>query len=73
MGVIILLVSFIAERERINIYAGDKSEIDEKIKKWHEMKRQLKDWKEDEWRKMEERRIAKNQAVSKSLQQIMGE
>ena len=65
VGVIILLMSFLAERERLDIYACDKSEIDKKIQKWHDMKRRLKDWKEDEWRKMEECRIAKEQAVSK--------
>ena len=73
IGVIILLMSYMAEHERIDIYACDKSEIDKKIQKWHEMKRQLNDWKEGEWRKMEERRIARDEAVSKSLKELLGE
>ncbi len=72
IAVLILILSMIAERERLGIYTDDKSELDEKIDKWRVMKRKLGEWKEEEWRKMEERRIAKGQAVAKSLKQMLG-
>ncbi len=68
----LLLVSLMAERERLEIYAEDKSELDEKLLKWREMKRKLSEWKEEEWRKMEERRIAKDQAIASSIKKMIG-
>ncbi len=72
VAVLILILSLVAERERLNIYTADKSELDDKIATWRAMKKKLGEWKEEEWLKMEERRIAKGQAVAKSLKQMLG-
>jgi len=68
----LLIASLVAERERLEIYAEDKSELDDKLAKWREMKRKLSEWKEEEWRKMEERRIAKDQAIASSIKKMIG-
>jgi len=69
----LLLISIMAERLRLDIYLEDMSTLDEKIAKWRKMKKKLAEWKDEEWRKMEERRIAKEQAIAKSIKSMIGE
>jgi len=66
----LFLSAVAAERNRLEIYREDKKSLDDKIEKWRAMKRELRKWKEQEMRKVEERHMMKEKAMAAALKKL---